>query len=286
MQGLDLTWTDPRGKTWKLDGSMGIRLDLDQEGLGWGAIQHDFSGPGALPMSRVDRSTIALKVIVGEALVGDAFLDLRSEWWSQANSPFMDGTLTVARRNGRRTKRLRLHDTPDTVWKHNPLLPGEERPVELWALIGMDAWWRGDTVTTTLFSANSFATTSVPFFGPSGRGMPLHLSPLPNARKEVANPGQAPLWPTWIIRGPFTDLQLGSEGNVLVIDSVPANQELRIVTDPRTREITGFDGARRLVGGQFSQLAPGAQAVRAAARVVGGAAQIRLEFTPLFAEAF
>lgn len=286
MRELQVRWVDPTGTAWNLDGSSGVRLDLNQEGLGWGKISHDFSeSTGRLLSSRVDRQIIGLKVVVGENLSGDAFLDLHSRWWGQANSPFKGGVLEFRRGSKVRAKWLVLAESPGTVWPYNPAME-QERPVEPWLLIGNDPWWGGDLVGVS-WDHTKFTTRSTPFYGPSGRGMPMHLSDFPSVlNPELLNEGQAPMWPVWTLQGPLTDAQVGVPGHVLVIQGViPAGATLTIVTKPSVRAVTSsrLRNADRMVGGEFSAIPPGTRKLHVAARVVGHGARVSVSAEPLFA---
>ncbi|WP_066583950.1 hypothetical protein [Corynebacterium provencense] len=242
---LTVTWTDPRGKIWDLSGGTeGVILDLGQEGLDWSGIEHTWlRGDSVWAAARLSRGIHPLKISIGYSpatgwFTGDALYRLIDEWWTQANSPFELGTLTVTRPDGEtRSRRLRLAESPDTSYTFDPGL-GEEPVVEAWVLTGDGPWWEGPEQVYR-YDADDVSGTSTPFYGPTGAGWPLYISAGVSAGDAwVANRGQGPMWLRWTIAGPVVNPVFGIGDAVLAYQgSVLSGQIIEVETDPTMRSV-------------------------------------------------
>lgn len=58
--GLEIIWTDHRGKAWNLtSGEQGVILDTEQAGLGWAELDHTFTRGELIQVSsRVKRAKL------------------------------------------------------------------------------------------------------------------------------------------------------------------------------------------------------------------------------------
>lgn len=247
MSTLKIEWIDPRGTVWHLtEGTEGVLLDLDQQGLGWSEIEHSWMrGEMVHGASRVARGVHKLKVTVGWSPVngyysGDAMYRLIDEWWSKANSPFELGTLRVIRPDGVvRSRSLRLAASPDTSYRYDPGL-GMEPQVELWALTGDGGWWDGPEQTHAFSAADLTGGDTTPFYGSGGAGWPLYISSGVSAGDAwIQNRGQGKAWLTWVLVGPLTNPRFGVAGpGVLTFSGViPEGQIVEVVTDPERRRV-------------------------------------------------
>lgn len=241
-ESLKVTWTDHRGKVWDLTrGTQGVILDLDQEGLNWSSLSHNWErGDQFWTSGSVDRGTHDLKVLVGWRdgawLTGSAYYQLADEWWSQANSPFALGTLTITRPDGvTRSRRLRLADTPGTSMTYDPGI-GQEKAPELWQLTGNGGYWEGGEQSFSY--SGSDMSSATPYYGPTGAGWPLYISAGHVATDAfMVNQGQGPMWLTWILSGPMTNPRFGVQGSGVLTytGNLLDGQVLEVSTDPTNR---------------------------------------------------
>lgn len=242
MAGLKIRWIDPRGKVWDLTaGTEGVILDLGQRGLGWSELKHTFTHGGLHhAAASVGRGVHTFKVLVGYGKTGQEYYDLAHEWWSLANSPFKLGTLQVQQPGGEvRSRRLRLAESPDTVYKFDPGI-GQENGAELWALTGDGGWWLGDEQVVTFTTKNVTGGSSTPFYGPQGHGWPLYIGAPGVARDAwMSNGGQGPMWLTWTLVGPLSAVLVGvTDYGVLSYDgAIPAGEIVEISTEPSNRYV-------------------------------------------------
>lgn len=260
---LSVIWTDHRGIPWDLTtGDRGVRLELDQEGLGWAPIKHVYDGT-AWRSASVGTVVPKLRVIFDAHLRGEDFYRLHSEWWEQANSPFHPGTLAV-KRPGKlpRTVRARLGTEPDTSHRYDPGLPGYERPPELWALTTEDSWWAGSPQTATFTPGQVGIASGTPFYGTSGAGWPLNIGSSAAAEDAfLSNDGVGPMWPVWTITGPAAFPRVGTaEGQLAYSGVIAAGEQITIDTNPAHRraweESTG-ESRWSLVSGTWAPIPVG-----------------------------
>ena len=264
--GLTITWTDWRGKVWDLTtGSEGVVLDVEQSGLDWAKIDQSFSRGGMVHQA----TTIAqgehhLAVTVGWDRTGADYARLRAEWWTQANSPYMDraGTLSVTTPGaGTRTRRLVMAASPETTFRYDPLL-GVDYPTEVWSLTGPSPWWEGQTQVQEYGQAAFTGSTGIPFYGSTGKGWPLYISAASVVRDVfMSNDGQGPMWLRWTLQGPLSSPRVGTEAGVLTYaGDIPAGETVTIDTHPATRavvEATSGQSRYGEVGGYYRPLPTG-----------------------------
>lgn len=264
---LKFLWTDHAGKVWDLtSGAEGVILDLGQSGLGWSDISHVFARSGQRHMSATaTRGIHHLAVLVGWNKVGQDFYDLREAWWFHANSPFVEGTLSVIRPDGEtRSRRLRLAESPDTEYRYDPGL-GLDQPVEPWVLTGNGPWWDGDLQTTQLSQADFTGGSDTPFYGEDGTAWPFHIaSPAYAMDAFMSNRGQGPMWLTWELVGPLTFPMFGIPGAGVLsyVGSIMPGEVVKVTTDPETRgAVTLHDGLSKYshVAGEYAPLPAGAR---------------------------
>ncbi|APT90506.1 hypothetical protein CSPHI_05045 [Corynebacterium sphenisci DSM 44792] len=241
---LTVTWTDPRGIVWDLtSGDRGVKLDIGQSGLGWSRIRHSLiRDDTALAASRVAPAELDLIIRLDDTKYAEDYYRLSSEWWEQANSPFMEGTLAVAR-PGRapRTRRARLRESPGTTWPYDPGLRGQERPAELWPLLCMSPWWSGPEQEIA-HRYNTNAPTRL-YYTDDGHGWPLQIGASSHATgKHITNTGAGPMWPNWRIRGPMAGARVGVADDLLAVAGpLGSGDEMIIVTDPTRRAVWDVD---------------------------------------------
>lgn len=267
METLNITWTDHRGKVWDLtSGAQGVILDTGQSGLGWAELVHTFGrGDMIHQAATVGRGVHDLRVLVGHDLQGTQFYTLYHEWWSEANSPYHLGTLTVTRPDGTsRFRRLRLHETPDTTFLYDPGMGLDPQP-ELWSITGDTGWWYGPEQLVTVTAADFSGGTGTPFYGPGGAGWPLYISSGSMATDAaLSNTGQGPMWPTWTLVGPLSSPSFGvaSPGHPLLsyYGDVAAGEVVTVTTDPAQRsvvEATTGENRYSLVFGEYAPVPAG-----------------------------
>lgn len=237
---LDITWTDYRGKVWDLTkGTQGVILAKGQKGLSWGDITHAWRrGDQQHASARVGRITHTMAVDVGWGRQGQDHYGVRSEWWSEANSPYHTGRLRVTRPDGvTRYRDLRLAESPDLAYTWDPGL-GLENGVEPWPLTGNDGWWLGDEQVRRYDLTTMGGSTGTPFYGPDGAGWPLYIGQAATARDAwVANRGQGPTWVTWTLVGPMSNVTVGVQGgtNIAYTGDIIPGEVVEVSTDPTNR---------------------------------------------------
>ena len=295
MAGLKIRWIDHRGKTWHLtEGTEGVILDLGQRGLGWGELKHVFThGDLQHASASVGRGIHPLKVLVGHGKTGQEYYNLAHEWWTLANSPFELGTLEVERPDGMvRSRRLRLAESPDTVYQFDPGI-GQENGAELWALTGNGAWWYGVEQSAVFTTAKLTGANNTPFYGNSGAGWPLYISAAGVARDAwVSNGGQGPMWLTYTLVGPLTSVLIGvtDYGVLSYSGTVAAGEIVEIGTDPANRYVTEVNsGANRygFVTGKYAPVPVGDRVpLTIQAEGMTSASSITVTGRPAYAHAF
>lgn len=291
--GLSVIWTDPRGKEWNLTtGEQGVILDMGQAGLGWSPLDHVFTrGDTVHSSSRVKRGIHNLKVLVGWNVTEDDFYRLYSEWWTEANTPFALGELKVIRPDGTtRSRRLRLFDSPDTVFSFDPGLGIDPTP-ELWSVTGDSGWWMGTEQVAEYTQASLKGGNQTPFYGNSGRGWPLYISAAYSATGAVIdNLGQGPMWLTWTLVGPMANPRVGVAGNELVFQgTLLAGEVVTITTDPASRAVVDSGGNSRYgaVAGTWAPAPVGKRIpLTVGADSMGAGSRIYLSGRALYAQAF
>lgn len=245
--GLQVTWTDHRGKSWDLTGGTeGVILDLGQEGFDWADIDHTWlRGDSTWAAARVTRGIHKLKVTVGYSPVtgwftGDALYRLIDEWWTQANSPMQLGTLTVTRPDGEtRSRRLRLAESPGTSYAYDPGI-GEEPQTEAWVLTGDGSWWEGPEQAYA-YGSSDVAGTATPFYGAAGKAYPFYISAGVSAGDaRINNTGQGPMWLRWTLVGPLVRPRFGIAGTAELTynGTMLSGQIIEVETDPTARAVT------------------------------------------------
>lgn len=295
MAGLKVRWIDHRGKTWHLtEGTEGVVLDLGQRGMGWPELKHVFThGDKQHASASVGRGIHAFKVLVGYGKTGQEYYDVANEWWEQANSPFVLGTLEVEQPNGMvRSRRLRLAETPDTVYGFDPGI-GQENDAELWALTGNGAWWHGVEQAVVFDMSKVTGANNTPFYGTKGTGWPLYIAAPGVARDAwVSNMGQGPMWLTYTLVGPLTSVLIGvTDYGVLSYNgTIAAGEVVEINTDPANRYVTEVNsGANRygFVSGKYAPV-PVGDRVPLTIQAEGMTAQSSITATgrPAYAQAF
>lgn len=260
--GLEIIWTDHRGKAWNLtSGEQGVILDTEQAGLGWAELDHNFTRGELIQVSsRVKRANHNFKVLVGWDKQGTEFYNLYSEWWSQANSPFETGTLTVKRPDGQeRSRELRLFESPDTTHTYDPGLGIDPQP-ELWSLTGNYGWWFGpEQVVSVKYDDIAGSGSGTPFYGPKGAGWPLYISSMYQAKEiSISNDGQGPMWLTWTLVGPMSKPRVGIAGGAELTykGDLLDGEIIEIRTDPTKRDVVQVYGNKSLYGAASGEWAP------------------------------
>ena len=295
-QGLEVTWTDYRGTVWDLTrGTQGVILDLDQAGLDWAGINQTFTTGGQiLRATSLDWGTHHLAVLVGWDRKGADYLRLRSQWWTEANSPFWDraGVLSVTAPGGQtRTRRLVLGSSPETVFKYDPSL-GVDTPVEVWTLTGPNPWWYGLTQVVELTQSSFTSASSVPFYGNTGAGWPLNISSTATASNVfMSNDGQGPMWVTWTLQGPMSTPRVGTSAGVLTYTgNIAAGEVVEISTAPERRAVVErTSGMSRYgeVSGNYAPLPAGERSpLVVSAEGLTSASKITATATTAYATAF
>lgn len=238
---LETTWTDHRGKVWDLGrGTQGVILARGQQGLDWGEIDQTWiRGGQAWAATKVGRTTHTLAVEVGWGLAGPDHYPVRSEWWSEANSPFHTGRLRFTRPDGvSRYRDLLLAQAPELTYDYDPGL-GLENGVEPWPLTGNGGWWLGDEqIRRYTLEDGMGGSTGTPFYGPQGYGWPLYIGQAAVASDAwVTNQGQGPSWATWTLQGPMTNALVGVQGGGVLAytGDILAGEVVEISTDPANR---------------------------------------------------
>lgn len=295
--GLEVTWTDHRGKVWDLTrGTEGVVLDMEQSGLDWAEIKQTYARGGSThQVTSLERGVHHLAVTVGWDRQGADYRRLRAEWWTEANSPYMDkaGVLAVTAPGGEtRTRRLVLDASPETTFRYDPLL-GVDYPVEVWTLSGPGPWWYGQTQLKTL-RLEDFrgAENSVPFYGPRGAGWPLYISGSATSRDLfMSNNGQGPMWVTWTLTGPMSRPRFGTSTGVLSYDGdLLAGETLVVQTAPTSRsvvEVNSGESRYAYLTGQYAALPPGDRSsLVVAAEGLTSESSIIAEATTTYATAF
>lgn len=246
---LTAKWTDPRGVEWDLTrGDKGIVLDLGNTGLGWSDISHEWANGGLThTAAKVGRGDHVFKILMGANLdsPGD-FYSLSDEWWNRANSPFETGTLEFQRPDGTtRSRELRLASSPDTSYEFDPGI-GADEVVEAWHLTGDGAFWRGPEQRVTIGYTAFTGGSGIPFYGTKGAGWPLYIAEGARvAGQFVSNDGAGPMWLTYHITGPISNVTVGVEGQqpLALYGDLLDGESVVISTDPETRGAWSPDGA-------------------------------------------
>lgn len=294
---LTTTWTDYRGKVWDLGrGTQGVILARGQKGLSWGAIDHTWvRGDQNWSATRVGREDHTLAVEVGWGLTGQDHYGVRSEWWSEANSPYNLGRLRYTRPDGvSRYRDLRLAASPGVEYDYDPGL-GLENGVEPWPLTGNGGWWNGDEQVRrfSLEDGSMGPSTGTPFYGPDGAGWPLYIGQ--SARAEdawVTNMGQGPAWAVWTLEGPMTNVLIGVQGGGVMAytGDILAGEVVEISTDPGNRyavEVDSGDSRYQWVSGSPTVVPTGDRvALTISAEGMTSASSITASVTELFALPF
>lgn len=241
--GLKIEWIDPRGKVWDLtDGTDGVLLDVGQSDFTLSPIKHNYLRGGTQwAGSQVQQAEPSLKVLVGETgggqpLIGTPYYTLADEWWTQANSPTLEGTLRVTRPDGEvRELRARLRDSPGTTYDYDPGAGIAERDGEAWLLTSPSSYWSGPE-QSVMFGGDSIEN-GMPFYGPDGNGWPLYIAPASSASNIfISNRGQGSVWLTWTLVGPMVNPRFGTEGGVLsYAGTIPAGEVVVVSTEPGYR---------------------------------------------------
>lgn len=265
--GLEVTWTDYRGKVWDLTkGTEGVVLDMDQSGLDWAAISQTYGRGGSVHHSTtLEHGVHNLAVTVAWDRQGADYRRLRAEWWTEANSPYLDkaGVLAVTAPGGdTRTRRLVLDGSPETTFRYDPLL-GVDYPVEVWPLSGPTPWWYGQTQVKELRLTDFSGTDGdIPFYGLDGTAWPFYISSVANAQDVfMSNNGQGPMWVTWTLTGPMSRPRFGTPAGVLAYDGdLLAGETLVVDTAPTTRSVVEVNSGQSryaYLSGQYAPLPPG-----------------------------
>ncbi|WP_018297166.1 hypothetical protein [Corynebacterium lubricantis] len=241
-----IEWIDWRGKTWDLgNGTEGVILDLDQEGLSWPEMEHvHVRGGQVRTATQLKRAEHDLKVQVGVGLEGEEYYQLREEWWFQANSPWNEGVLRFTRPGGEtRWRKLHLLDTPGTSYTYDPGLGGEP-PIELWSLTGNGPWWFGPEQIATFSLSGSGQSGSVPFYGMQGHAYPFYISSSNTVSDlYMENRGQGPMWLTWKLEGPLANPVFGVGDSLLSLrGQIPEGLVVTVNTNPVERTVTDDSG--------------------------------------------
>ena len=241
--GLKIEWIDPRGKVWDLtDGTDGVLLDVGQSDFTLSPIKHNYLRGGTQwAGSQVQQAEPSLKVLVGETgggqpLIGTPYYTLADEWWTQANSPTLEGTLRVTRPDGEvRELRARLRDSPGTTYDYDPGAGIAERDGEAWLLTSPSSYWSGPE-QSVMFGGDAIEN-GMPFYGPDGNGWPLYIAPASSASNIfISNRGQGSVWLTWTLVGPMVNPRFGTEGGVLsYAGTIPAGEVVVVSTEPGYR---------------------------------------------------
>lgn len=292
---LTITWTDHRGKEWDLgNGTQGVILGRGQKGLDWGEVEQTWIRGGQnWAATKVGRTTHTLAVEVGWGLQGADHYPLRSEWWSEANSPFHTGRLRFTRPDGvTRYRDLYLAAAPDLTMDYDPGL-GMENGVEPWPLTGNGAWWLGDEQIRRYTLETMGGTTGTPFYGPDGAGWPLHIGQAAVASDAwVSNRGQGPSWVTWTLEGPMTNVQVGVQGGGVLAytGDILAGEVVEISTDPANRyavEVGSGDSRYQWVSGSPTSVPTGDRVnLVISAEGMSAASSITASVTELYALPF
>lgn len=237
---LEVTFTDHRGKVWDLSrGTQGVILATGQKGLSWGDVTHTWvRGDQSHASARVGRITHTLAVEVGWGRTGQDHYGVRSEWWSEANTPYYTGVLRFTRPDGvTRYRNVRLAESPDLEYQWDPGL-GLENGVEPWPVTGDGGWWLGDEQVRRYDLSSMGGSTGTPFYGPDGHGWPLHIGQAATAADAwLANTGQGPTWVTWTLEGPLSNVTVGVQGGstIAYTGDIIAGEVVEISTDPANR---------------------------------------------------
>lgn len=295
---LIITWTDHTGKVWDLTrGTEGVILDMDQTGLDWARITQSYGRGGRVHQATtLEHGVHHLAVTVGWDRTGEEYERVRREWWTQANSPFMDraGALNVRTPGGqeRSRPRLVLDSSPETTFRYDPLL-GVEYPVEVWSLSGPSPWWTGTPQVKEIRLADfASTTTTTPFYGTSGKGWPLYISGVAQFQNQfMSNDGQGDMWLTWTFKGPMSRPRFGTAGGVLVYEGdLAAGETLEVVTDPAMRDVVELSSGQSRYGAVSGVYAPLTNGDRAplviTAEAMTSASLITVTGTTQYATAF
>lgn len=237
---LEVTFTDHRGKVWNLStGAQGVILAKGQKGLSWGDVAHTWVRDGqSWASTRVGRQTHTLAVEVGWGLTGQDHYNVRSEWWSEATTPFATGVLRFTRPDGvTRFRRVRLAESPDLEYIYDPGL-GLENGVEPWPVTGDGGWWFGDEQIKRYSLETMGGSTGTPFYGPDGHGWPLYIGQAATAQDAfLTNLGQGPTWVTWTLEGPMSNVQLGVQdgAQLAYTGDILEGEIVEVSTDPADR---------------------------------------------------
>lgn len=264
---LRIEWVDHTGDVWHLtEGTEGVLLDIDQEGLHVSEIEHTYvRGDSQWAGSVVKRAEPDLKITVGDGLTGMEYYRLADRWWTVANDPAKTGTLRVIRPDGVvRELRCRLRTTPGTSWHYDPGAGFEDVPVELWPLTSAQSHWEGPE-QSIVFGTDALAGDGgTPFYGPEGHAWPLYIAPLTTAADVfISNRGQGPQWLTWTLVGPIASIQFGVAGGVLAYSGgIAAGETVVVTTEPGYRyAVESGSGQNRYthISGTFAPVPVGDQ---------------------------
>lgn len=242
-ESLRIEWVDPAGRTWHLtEGTEGVLLDIDQEGLDIAEIEHTYvRGDSQWAGSTMQRLQPDLKLEVGYGLKGMEYYRLADRWWTQANSAVDEGTLRIIRPDDSvRELRCRLRTSPGTTWKYDPGAGLDSPPVELWPLTSSQAYWQGDEQSIRFSTSVIGGGGGTPFYGQEGHGWPLYIAPLTSANDLfISNRGQGPQWLTWTLTGPISSITFGVGGGLLSFSGgIAAGEVVVVTTEPGYRYVT------------------------------------------------
>jgi len=139
-------------------------------------------------------------------------------------------------------------------------------------------YWRGDDVSVTYSAADP-----VPFFP----GPPFYINGNATSTATIANPGDEPAWPRYIISGAASSWSVGVGAALVSSNTAVADRQL-VVVDTNPDELTVMDGNgndvyESLANDSFAAIPAGARVPLSLELDTPGVnAEVTVEFTPLY----
>ena len=231
---IGVTWTGWDGSVWDLHNGP-VYLSGGIDGLLSMLTGTAFTRDTALTDGqyftgwRADPRAGLMPVLIGQSETESEWLALERAWWRTMRID-RPGVLAVTAPDGT-TRRITLRFVDDGGMA-SPHDPSRYRlTVAPLKMIADDPWWVGDTFT----AAFSHATNAGNFYGNgAGFGPPFTLgSRDTTASATVTNPGDVPVWPTYIVTGPVTSFRAAIDGKAVEgTYTLLAGQSIRIETSP------------------------------------------------------